>query len=87
MPLERVFRFPRHGPENIGKTDERMSVGKISIQRQRLLIFANALIRSLRKHLHAAQDQMGQSVVRGEGKSFDRGRLGCRKPRGPVVRH
>src|ERR1700730_18699005 len=62
--LNVAFGFLATAEKILGKTDERMGVGKISIQRQRLLKFTNALIRSFRKHLHAAQGQMGQSVVR-----------------------
>ena len=44
-----------------GKTDERVRAGQISIQRQRLLAFGDALSRAVRKNLDDAQYQVGHA--------------------------
>ena len=47
-----------------GETDASMRVGQISIQRQRLFAFSNALGRAIGKDLDEAQQHMGPRVVR-----------------------
>ena len=51
MPLNMGFGFRATTEKILGETDESMSVGQISIQRQCLLKFRNALSRAVRKHL------------------------------------
>lgn len=81
------FGFRTAAETILGQPDERMNVGKILIQRQGPLKLADGLICSVGEHLDESQAGVAQGMVRREGKSFDRGRFGCRKPRGSIVGH
>src|SRR5262249_2883439 len=48
------------------QADTCMSVGQISIQRQRPFTFGNALDPSVRQHLGVAQGRMGESMFGGQ---------------------
>jgi hypothetical protein len=60
-------------------------MGQISVQRQRLLEFGNALGRAVRKDLDFPQAQMSQGMVRSEGQSIDQSRFRRREVRSPIV--
>ena len=69
----------------LGETDARVRVGQISIQRQCLLAFSNALGRAVGEHLDDAQKPVGQRMLWSQGQSLDQGRLSRRETRGPVI--
>src|SRR5215472_9715654 len=58
------FGFCASAKEILGKADISMSEGQISIQRQSLLAFRDALSCASRKYLHDAQSRVSRSVVR-----------------------
>ena len=58
---------------------------KLSIQRQRVLAFGNALGRAVRIIWTTPRNMWAQRVLRGQGQSLDQGRLGRREARGPIV--
>ena len=49
----------------LGETDGTMRVGQISIQRQRLLAFSDALGRAVGENLDGPQKQVGPGVLWG----------------------
>ena len=48
----------------LGHADAAMRIGQVTIQRQRVFAFADALNGAVGKHLHGAEDQMGPGIVR-----------------------
>ena len=67
--------------ENLTKSDERMSAGKISIQRQRMFTLGDAVRSALREYLDIPQQPMAARVVWNRRQGFGQfcfGRRECR---------
>src|SRR5580704_18188865 len=60
-------------------SDKGMCAGEISIQRQRLFTFGDALRRALGPYVDNSQLQMRACVVQGRGKGLGQLRFGCRE--------
>jgi hypothetical protein len=60
------FGFCASTKKNLCAPDQGMSVGQITIQRQRVLALSNALGHAFRKHLHEAQQHVSRNMVRRE---------------------
>jgi hypothetical protein len=63
-----------------------MCAGEISIQRQRLFTFGDALGRALGPYVDNSQLQMRSRVVQGRGQSLGQLRFGCREGRHGIGR-
>ena len=70
------LRFSAAADKILADTYMGMSVGQISIQRQRPLAFSDALRRAVGSNLDTAQDHVSESVLRGQGQHLDQGRFG-----------
>ena len=69
----------------LGETDYPVRVSQVAIQRQRLLAFSNALVRTVHKKLEETHVHVGLRMLGVQGQSLDQGRLGHREARCPVI--
>ncbi len=67
--------------ENLTKSDRGMGAGEISIQRQRMLTFGDALRRALGEYVDKSQVQMAARMVRDRRQGFGQLRFGRREGR------
>ena len=61
---------------NLTKSDIGMGLGEISIQRQRMFTFGDALCRALGAHVDKSQQHMARRMVRDRGQGFSQFRFG-----------
>jgi hypothetical protein len=77
------FRFFSSPNVYLTQPNKSVALGKISIQRQRVLAFGDALRGALREYLNEPQVKMRARMVWDHGQCFDQFRFGgCKLPRG-----
>src|SRR3984885_10861851 len=85
--LDMSFGFRAAANKSLRQTDETMSVGEVSIQRQCQLAFPNTLRRPPRCVQHRPQYEVPPRVLRRYCESLGHRCLGCRKTRVAVIDH